>query len=330
MVSKLGDAKLRSAAAYLLFYRRRSDKPLGSPALQDLVIEYRNPSPPSNDTEDANGDADVGESGEGRLGGPITSLHGSSSASAVAGAAKSSARLRTLGAGVGGGVDGAGAGSSLRTKMMGQGRGLSIDGPLGSLNGLPIAGPERPSRLRLASQEEPEWGFEGLDQQAEDEEGQALLGHAAMDVDGEGDADSTTADHGLAGSGNESSPFDDRLDDFPEDTPIDSSGAAGAATPVEMDEWMHDSHSMYSSAHERLGGGGGVGTEDGYQFQEDAVLHLEDAEIVPGDSPTEAGSPEAEEIRLGGVADDEEMAGMTTGVVSCADVDADAGHDKMD
>ncbi|KAK6436180.1 hypothetical protein LTR95_007632, partial [Oleoguttula sp. CCFEE 5521] len=43
--SKLGDAPRRSAAAYLLFYRRRSETPLGPAYLKKLVEDYHNPPP---------------------------------------------------------------------------------------------------------------------------------------------------------------------------------------------------------------------------------------------------------------------------------------------
>jgi ubiquitin carboxyl-terminal hydrolase 4/11/15 len=71
--------RLKTAQAYLLFYRRRSSKPLGPKYLQELVEEYRNPP--------AGPEADGAETGEARLDGPPTSLHGSSSDSAAAGAA---------------------------------------------------------------------------------------------------------------------------------------------------------------------------------------------------------------------------------------------------
>ncbi|EME45447.1 hypothetical protein DOTSEDRAFT_52723 [Dothistroma septosporum NZE10] len=72
-------AKLKSAAAYLLFYRRRSERPLGPQNLRDLVMESRNP--PAESTAD---DLDEAGSGEDKLGGPTHSSRGSSSALAVA------------------------------------------------------------------------------------------------------------------------------------------------------------------------------------------------------------------------------------------------------
>jgi ubiquitin carboxyl-terminal hydrolase 4/11/15 len=70
--------RLKTSQAYLLFYRRRSSKPLGPKYLQELVEEYRNPP--------AESEADGAEPGEARLDGPLTSLHGSSGDSAAAGA----------------------------------------------------------------------------------------------------------------------------------------------------------------------------------------------------------------------------------------------------
>lgn len=85
MTSKLGDSPRKSAAAYLLFYRRRSDKPLGPQYLQDLVNDFRNP-PQQNNSADESYESD---SGEGRLGDPSSTLRGSSSNSIGAGAGAS-------------------------------------------------------------------------------------------------------------------------------------------------------------------------------------------------------------------------------------------------
>lgn len=74
---------LKTSAAYLLFYRRRSNSPLGPPELQKIVTDYRNPQLTNGDECDEN------EAGEARLGGPVHSLqhqHGSSSALVGAGA----------------------------------------------------------------------------------------------------------------------------------------------------------------------------------------------------------------------------------------------------
>lgn len=53
MTSKLGESPRKSAAAYLLFYRRRSDKPLGPQYLQDLVTEFRNPPQQAHSADEA-------------------------------------------------------------------------------------------------------------------------------------------------------------------------------------------------------------------------------------------------------------------------------------
>ncbi|KAM3416280.1 hypothetical protein BST61_g7886 [Cercospora zeina] len=80
MTSKIGgEDRVHSAAAYLLFYRRRSDQPLGPEYLQNLVNEYRNPATPAEEAEDE-------DSGEGKLGGRTLSGSGSSSGLAGAGA----------------------------------------------------------------------------------------------------------------------------------------------------------------------------------------------------------------------------------------------------
>lgn len=84
MTSKIGDSPRKSAAAYLLFYRRRSDKPLGPDYLQKLVTDFRNP--PQNNSAD---EAYESDSGEGRLGDLSSTLRGSSSNSVEAGAGAS-------------------------------------------------------------------------------------------------------------------------------------------------------------------------------------------------------------------------------------------------
>ncbi|PIA94728.1 Ubiquitin carboxyl-terminal hydrolase 12 [Cercospora beticola] len=92
MTSKIGgEDRVHSAAAYLLFYRRRSDQPLGPEYLQNLVNEYRNPAAPAEEAEDE-------ESGEGKLGGRTLSGSGSSSglAGAGAGANKNNSSQRGL------------------------------------------------------------------------------------------------------------------------------------------------------------------------------------------------------------------------------------------
>ncbi|TAQ84249.1 hypothetical protein B7494_g7427 [Chlorociboria aeruginascens] len=76
-VTKQHDAsRIVSASAYLLFYRRRSDQPLGGPKLRKLVLEYKH----------AHED-DENQSGEGQSLVANSSLHGSSSALTGVGAA---------------------------------------------------------------------------------------------------------------------------------------------------------------------------------------------------------------------------------------------------
>jgi len=60
-----------SAGAYLLFYRRRSETPLGGPRFKEIVDRYNNPPEPSEDEH---------ESGEDQRLVADSSLHGSSSA----------------------------------------------------------------------------------------------------------------------------------------------------------------------------------------------------------------------------------------------------------
>ncbi|KAL2130537.1 hypothetical protein VTI74DRAFT_6258 [Chaetomium olivicolor] len=73
-VSKLHDtARVVSSAAYLLFYRRRSDVPLGGPRFQEIFDRYNNAH-----------DEEVSDSGEGQRLGQGSSQRGSPSASAGA------------------------------------------------------------------------------------------------------------------------------------------------------------------------------------------------------------------------------------------------------
>ncbi|KFX89047.1 hypothetical protein O988_08786 [Pseudogymnoascus sp. VKM F-3808] len=72
-VSKLKDpSHVISSAAYLLFYRRRSDKALGGPRFEDIIDRYDNP--PATSDDESTG------SGEGQRLGADSSLRGSSSA----------------------------------------------------------------------------------------------------------------------------------------------------------------------------------------------------------------------------------------------------------
>lgn len=72
-VSKLKDpSHVISSAAYLLFYRRRSDKPLGGALFQEIIERFDNP--PATSEDESTG------SGEGQRLGADSSLRGSSSA----------------------------------------------------------------------------------------------------------------------------------------------------------------------------------------------------------------------------------------------------------
>lgn len=151
-------SKLVSSAAYLLFYRRRSDKPLGPQYLQDLVTEFRNP-PAEAACEDATADD---ESGEDRLGGPApSSQHGSSSALVGAGVGATSNQMGSVGSG--------GAGAAVR---------LLTQGPMTS------------SEHRIYGDTgSTTWGFDGIDET--NDAGESLLDA----VDDNGDADSTKAQY---------------------------------------------------------------------------------------------------------------------------------------
>ncbi|QIX01091.1 hypothetical protein AMS68_006608 [Peltaster fructicola] len=135
--TKLGEAPKRSAAAYLLFYRRRSDKPLGPPYLQELVSKFRN----------VDNAAEESDSGEELLGGPISTLRGSSSNSAAGVTA-------TTGQGLAVNADGFGAEHHQKTS-----RSLTTidddDGPV-------VYGPAKPLHLAEYREETPAWGFDGL------------------------------------------------------------------------------------------------------------------------------------------------------------------------
>ncbi|CAK7212366.1 hypothetical protein SBRCBS47491_001439 [Sporothrix bragantina] len=81
-VSKVSDpARVVSAAAYLLFYRRRSDHPLGGPRFVKIEEKFRQQTGATSD------DDETSESGEGQRLGNGSSLTGLSSASKGAGAA---------------------------------------------------------------------------------------------------------------------------------------------------------------------------------------------------------------------------------------------------
>ena len=165
------NGKLHSPAAYLLFYRRRSDKPLGPPYLQDLVYEARHPTSIDGTNEDAT--AEDSDSGEGRLGGPTpSSLHGSSSAfnGAGVGAANHTSTTSRKGYLGNGGRAGAPApaDSSLtqkQTKTIYNNSNNDNSRSLGHINGKPVLGPHRPPPLvdhAYGSQGNEAWDFTPL------------------------------------------------------------------------------------------------------------------------------------------------------------------------
>ncbi|KAK6441950.1 hypothetical protein LTR95_001810 [Oleoguttula sp. CCFEE 5521] len=175
--SKLGDAPRRSAAAYLLFYRRRSTTPLGPPYLQKLVEDYHNPPPalpaPSKVDVNANDEAYESDSGEGRLGDPTSilpgssglSYHGAGVAAATTVGSKRPLQSRSAGSGVGG------VGAGLRAKprsLMGEDddedEGISmLDEGTAGMGGKPFYGPVRPPHmLPHSAQGSSTWGFDGI------------------------------------------------------------------------------------------------------------------------------------------------------------------------
>lgn len=197
--SKLGDAPRRSAAAYLLFYRRRSDKPLGPEYLQKIVSEYHNPPPPSlNPNTD---EAYESDSGEGRLGDPTSILHGSSGQSlgAGVGAGTSSRTLQSRTgdlAGVGVGVAGRQAGQKAKPRSLGLSDDEGIDMGDDDAKKPILYGPERPPLMQaFGSQGNDSWGFDALEQAQQGRRGSADAAAADAILNGiDHDADSVTAE----------------------------------------------------------------------------------------------------------------------------------------
>ncbi|KAI6856185.1 cysteine proteinase [Hortaea werneckii] len=256
MCSKVGEGKVHSPAAYLLFYRRRSDKPLGPPELQELVEQYRNPP-----QADSSGEAeDNVEAGEGKLGGPTSSLHGSSSGSIAAGAGTSGNAPNTAAGGA------AGAGNSLTTKQrVSQNNDYDPSVPSGS------------SHLQYGTST---WSFDALNQNQPDEADDRGTDRLLDNMND--DADSTMAnqdleDHDSALGDHDMNEYFDDWQDEPGGGPR---GFTGANTPINDYEYSDD-HSMYSSAR---------------MHQDDNALHLEDTGMIG----SQAESPEAHEIRLNG------------------------------
>lgn len=220
MTSKLGDSPRKSAAAYLLFYRRRSDKPLGPEYLQELVADFRNP-PQQAHSADESYESD---SGEGRLGDPSSILRGSSSNSIGAGVGATTgqqlqARSSNL---LGGGNGSAGqqAGQNLRPKT----QGTSDDEGI-SMADDDIAGNRQYGNITPAS-----WGFGAIDDNNSNADSDA-----EMLLDGvNGDANSTAAE--------QDSDRDDSWNNLDEEF-----NAGGDQSAMDYD--YEDDHAMYSNAH---------------------------------------------------------------------------------
>ena len=248
----MGENRTLSAAAYLLFYRRRSENPLGPQYLQDLVKEARNPQQTESATDDA---AEESDSGEGRLGGPNGSLRGPPSALNGLGAG-----LANLRNGGDGGTAGAAAqvSSSLITRRSKQ----DGEGGIGSLNGETIYGPQRPPHMmEYGNQGSESWTFDSLDATEADRETETLITHVDDIDQGDGyqddDALSTTAFGDDRG---------DEMDFVSYQPPLTSaSSTTGHNTPESGTDWIDD-HNMYS--HQEYG--------------DLDTLHLDDAGEIGG------------------------------------------------
>lgn len=209
---------IASTAAYLLFYRRRSSQPLGSPELQELVNKSRSKEPAdSSDAEDSS-------SGEGvRLDDRSSAslrLPGSSSAGTVAAGAANGTRLR-------GGDDGLGNAANQAARL----RETSEDGDEGYQSS--------PGQGFLTNQSS-SWGFSNLGD--------------TDDVDASMDSTNTPADTASdrpdAGSdGGET--LDQRLLDFAGDDDYNDGGDYNNDTTDENDGIFGDS---YEDAQEHDGG----------------------------------------------------------------------------
>ncbi|KAK4949240.1 hypothetical protein LTR10_011856 [Elasticomyces elasticus] len=284
-VSPLGDGKLHSAAAYLLFYRRRSETPLGPQYLKDLVTQTHNAS----ETASAPEEVEDEESGEGLLDGQKPSrslLHGSSSALVVAGAG-------TNGSSRNHGTNGStGAGSSLTKRTSAQSDGDDMDSPLGHKNGVPLQGPVRPPNMQYGSQGG-DWDWAGLDEQsavADDDATDSLLyeiGRKARKADNDnagGDADSATGEHGS----------DDEYDHGRDEFMPELIGLEGRqSTPIDSIEHELPAYNDYEDDHDMYNNTGRYW--DG-ESQYGEALHLEDAGLMGGLSD----SPPAQDVHLSG------------------------------
>ncbi|KAK3718569.1 hypothetical protein LTR37_005073 [Vermiconidia calcicola] len=246
MAKNFYDGQWYDYNAYLLFYRRRSDKPLGPQYLQDLVMEARNPQQAEPAAEET---AEESDSGEGRLGGPNGSLLGSSGGSIGAGVGAESRRAGSGLAGVG-----LGAGSSLMTRT----------NQVNEIEGAPVFGPKRPPHMEYGHIAEPSWNFDGLSDAVEaNGDAERLIDNVNSVNADDDDAASTTAEMGNMGDDDFARSMDEEFSSF-ENTGGSNWSTAGYTTPVEDSFGTYDDHHLYSSAHEH----------------QDDTLHLEDAGLI--------------------------------------------------
>lgn len=220
MTSKLGDSPRKSAAAYLLFYRRRSDKPLGPEYLQELVADFRNPPQQAHSADESN----ESDSGEGRLGDPSSILRGSSSNSIGAGVgATTGQQLQARSSNLQGGGNGS-AGQQAGQNLMPKTQGTSDD------EGISMVDEEIPGNHTQYGTNGAAWSFDALNDNNSNADSDA-----EMLLDGvNGDANSTAAE--------QDSDRDDSWNDLEEDF---NAGGDGSA----MDYDYEDDHAMYSTAH---------------------------------------------------------------------------------
>ena len=213
MASKLGESPRKSAAAYLLFYRRRSEKPLGPQYLQDLVTEFCNPPQQANSADEAS----ESESGEGRLGDPSSILRGSSSNSVGAGVGATTGlqlQARSTTQGGGNGSAGQQVGQNLKPRTLGTSddEGISM---------------EEDNNKQYGNHGGQSWSFDALDEMTNNADTDAEM---AISIDN----DSTAAEHDT-----------DRDDSWND---LDDSFQLGAGDNMEHE--YEDDHALYSGAHD--------------------------------------------------------------------------------
>lgn len=294
MTSKLGDSPRKSAAAYLLFYRRRSDKPLGPQYLQDLVSDFRNP-PQQQTTSNSADESYESDSGEGRLGGPSSILRGSSSNSIAAGAAATKGlqpqgptALRDAGSG----SAGQSAARSLRptTQATSDDEGIGMEDDDDDLEVAPLKAPSGSNR-QYGNFGNTAWDFASLEQRRDNnaDSGAEMLLDSVEDrgpsTTHHDDADSTAA---------EQDDEDDDRDRFIDDLlPI----AGSASTPASDDQWneLEETISFGDAAgyeYEDADAAEQPHTSDAYVDS----LHLEDSRMAVDDG--DGADPPAVDIRL--------------------------------